>query len=83
MASRALALCMRSVARASARLNHGNMLARSACAPLTTNQRALSAVSRGQRTRWTDLLRVRVQQAGDVCVWPTGAGLFSDLPVSC
>ncbi|KAG1968252.1 NADH:ubiquinone oxidoreductase subunit AB1b [Pimephales promelas] len=58
MASRALALCMRSVARASARLNHGNMLARSACAPLTTKQRALSAVSRGQRTRWTDLLRI-------------------------
>ncbi|KAK9977864.1 hypothetical protein ABG768_019652 [Culter alburnus] len=58
MASRALAHCMRSVARASARLNHGNVLTRSACAPLASDQRALSVLSCGQRTRWTDLVRI-------------------------
>lgn len=64
MASRALAHCMRSVARASARLNHGNVLTRSACAPLASDQRALSVLSCGQRTRWTDLVRVSFLQMG-------------------
>ncbi|KAL0197431.1 hypothetical protein M9458_005971, partial [Cirrhinus mrigala] len=57
MASRALAYCVRSVARASARLNHGSVLTRSACAPLVSNQRPLSVISCSQRTRWTELVR--------------------------
>ncbi|XP_043089893.1 NADH:ubiquinone oxidoreductase subunit AB1b isoform X2 [Puntigrus tetrazona] len=46
MASRALASCVRSVARAAARLNHGS-------APLVSRQRPLSVLSCSQRTRWT------------------------------
>ncbi|KAK2916466.1 hypothetical protein Q8A67_000840 [Cirrhinus molitorella] len=58
MASRALAYCARSVARSSARLNHGNVLTRSACAPVVSNQRLLSVISCSQRTRWTEIVRI-------------------------
>ncbi|KTG43757.1 hypothetical protein cypCar_00003749 [Cyprinus carpio] len=59
MASRALAYCVRSFARATARLNHGNALTRSACAPLISNQRPLCVISCSQRTRWTELVRLQ------------------------
>ncbi|XP_073690699.1 NADH:ubiquinone oxidoreductase subunit AB1b [Garra rufa] len=58
MASRALASCVRSVARTSARLSHGNVLTRSACAPFVSIQRPLSVISCSQRTRWTELVRI-------------------------
>ncbi|XP_016383183.1 acyl carrier protein, mitochondrial-like [Sinocyclocheilus rhinocerous] len=58
MACRALAYCVRSVARATARLNHGNAFTRSACAPLVSKQRPLCVISCSQRTRWTELVRI-------------------------
>uniref|UniRef100_A0A8C2IVE4 Acyl carrier protein n=1 Tax=Cyprinus carpio TaxID=7962 RepID=A0A8C2IVE4_CYPCA len=58
MASCALACCVRSVARAPARLNHGSVLSRSACAPLAPKQRPLSVLSCSQRPRWTQLVRI-------------------------
>ncbi|XP_051571480.1 acyl carrier protein, mitochondrial-like [Myxocyprinus asiaticus] len=58
MASRALAHSVRSIARASARLNQGNVLTRSACAPRVSTQRPLSVISSNQRTRWTELVRI-------------------------
>ncbi|XP_051996080.1 acyl carrier protein, mitochondrial-like [Xyrauchen texanus] len=51
MASRALAHPVRSIVRAVARFNEGNVLTRSACAPL-------SFISCNQRTRCTELVRV-------------------------
>ncbi|XP_055049175.1 NADH:ubiquinone oxidoreductase subunit AB1b [Misgurnus anguillicaudatus] len=58
MASRALVHCVRSVARASARLSQGNVLTRTACASLVSNQRSLCVISCHQRTRCTELVRV-------------------------
>lgn len=79
MASRALAYCVRSFARATARLNHGNALTRSACAPLISNQRPLCVISCSQRTRWTELVRVSFLRMENVCLCGL---LLSDLPVS-
>ncbi|XP_056609250.1 NADH:ubiquinone oxidoreductase subunit AB1b [Triplophysa dalaica] len=58
MASRALAHCVRSIARASARLNEGNALTRSARASLVSTHRAISLMSCSQGTRWTELMRI-------------------------
>ncbi|XP_056309810.1 NADH:ubiquinone oxidoreductase subunit AB1b [Danio aesculapii] len=54
MASRALAQCVRSLARASARLNEG----RSVCVLLASAQRPLSSWTCSQRTSRTELLRI-------------------------
>ncbi|XP_051988252.1 acyl carrier protein, mitochondrial-like [Xyrauchen texanus] len=58
MASQAFAHSLRSISRASARLNQANVLSRSACAPRVSTQRPLSVISYNQRTRWTELMRI-------------------------
>ncbi|XP_030646136.1 NADH:ubiquinone oxidoreductase subunit AB1b [Chanos chanos] len=66
MASRALAQCVRSLGRSSARLTQGRVVTRSFCAPLVSIQRPFSAISCNQRTKWTELIRIS-GSAGQPC----------------
>ncbi|XP_012682706.1 NADH:ubiquinone oxidoreductase subunit AB1b [Clupea harengus] len=58
MATRALALCVRSLTRSSTRLYQGSVIARSSSALLISNDRSFSAISCSQRTRRIEQSRV-------------------------
>ncbi|NP_001297830.1 acyl carrier protein, mitochondrial [Esox lucius] len=73
MASRVLALCVRQLARSSARFSSGNIAVRAAAAPVLSNLRPFSFVASSQRTRWIEQTRI-TSSVGVFC------RQYSDLP---